>query len=107
MPRYCYVCDNCGLHDSEIVPMFQRRTEVPCACGAMMRQDFSKAASVGGRAFHKPIEMYSVAPNNPQEVAAFQRRNPDVKMNDQLVPIAHNRAEKLRILKNEGFEEHS
>jgi len=109
MPRYSYICDACGLEHDEFVPMSQYQKEVPCPqCGAMMPRTFAgRTPHTLDKPFHKPIEMYSVAPETPAEVADFRRKNPDVQLNDQLVPMARNRAEKLRILRNAGYEEKS
>lgn len=56
------------------------------------------------RAFARPIEMYSVAPNSPGE--ARQLREAGVELTpDTLVPIAHTRQEKMKILEVTGCEE--
>ena len=109
MPRYDYVCDSCGIVAEEFCTISKYRSKIPCLdCddGTMMRRDFTRGTPATlDTAFQHPIEMYSVAPETPHELAAFRQRNPGVKLNDQLVPIAHSRAEKLRILRNEGYEE--
>lgn len=107
MPRYDYKCDSCGATIEEWATMSQYQKEIPCSsCGEMMQRDFSMGTpTTSNRAFRHPIEMYSVAPETPAGLAAFRRRNPDVQLNDQFVPIAHSRAEKLQILKAEGYEE--
>lgn len=109
MPCYPYICDVCGTTAEEMVPMSQYQGEIECPyCddGTMMRREFAGTTPhTLDHPFQHPIEMFSIAPNNPTELAAFRERNPDVKLDRQLVPLAHNRAEKLRILKNEGFEE--
>jgi len=109
MPRYLYKCDVCDTLSEEFVPISQYQSEIPCPkCrnGIMMRREYAgQAPGSFNRAFHKPIEMFSIAPETPAELAAFRKRNPDVKLTDQFVPLARSRSEKLRILKNEGYEE--
>lgn len=56
------------------------------------------------RAFHTPIEMYSVAPNSPGEVRELRKAGVELTP-DTLVPIAHTRQEKMRILALSGCEE--
>lgn len=56
-------------------------------------------------------EMLSIAPRNDAELADFLKRNPGTEVSTNRsdpnwgVPIAHSRQEKLRILRNEGFQE--
>lgn len=107
MPRYPYTCDTCGQEHEELVPMSQYKPEIPCPqCGAKMHRTYmGRSPHSSATPYQHPIEMYSVAPNSPQELAAFRRANPDVQLNDQLVPLARNRQEKLHILKSLGYEE--
>jgi len=109
MPMYDYICDICGTTAAEFRTISQFQSEIPCSkCndGTMMRRNFAgKAPGTFNRAFRKPIEMFSIAPETPAELAAFRKRNPDVKLTEQFVPLARSRAEKLRILRNENFEE--
>lgn len=61
--------------------------------------------------FDKPIEMLSVAVDNPSEIVDFRKRNPGVEISHDRadpnfgVPIARTRKEKMAILRNENFEE--
>jgi len=64
-------------------------------------------ATVGDRPYQTPIEMFSVAPETPAQLADLRRKMPDVQLTDQLVPVARNRQEKLRILKAVNGEERS
>jgi len=59
----------------------------------------------------KPIEMMSIALDTHEDISDFRKRNPGVEISSDIrspkfgIPIATSRSEKLRILKNEGFEE--
>lgn len=107
MPRYSYICDACDHAMSVFKLMSQyERVEICPGCGAEMKRDFTAGTPATlDKAFRKPIKMYSVAPRNPQELADFRKRCPNVKLTRDLVPIAYNRAEKLRILKAVDFQE--
>lgn len=58
-----------------------------------------------------PVEMFSIAVDNDDEIDAFRQRNPGVeiskKRGDRLygVPVAASRSQKLQVLKHEGFAE--
>lgn len=56
------------------------------------------------RAFRKPIEMYSVAPNSLGEARQLQEAGIELTP-DTLVPIAHTRQEKMKILALTGCGE--
>lgn len=109
MPAYPYVCDKCGHVATEFCTISQYRRQIPCVqCsdGTQMRRSFAgKGPHSLDVPYQHPIEMFSIAPNNPTELMAFQRRNPNVRLNDQMVPVVRSRQEKLRVLRNEGFEE--
>lgn len=106
MPLYPYQCSNCGRQDELFLSMSDYTPEQPCVCGARMQRVFT-TDRVRNPNFHTPIAMFSVAPTNPQELADFRRKCPDIHMTPQLVPLAHNRTEKKQILKAVGFEEKS
>lgn len=106
MPMYPFKCDACGHVDTHFCTISQYTDRIECPqCEEMMHRTYEGTPSTLDTPFHKPIEMFSVAPNNPAEVAAFRKANPNVQLNSQLVPIARTRAEKLQILKSVGFEE--
>lgn len=108
MPRYPYTCSKCGSFQDVFKPMAQYRDPEFCKCGAQMERDFGTGHSCASLddAFHKPIEMFSVAPETPAQMRKLREQCPDIKFTPDRVPIAHSRAEKLRILKVCGFEEH-
>lgn len=114
MPMYEFVCEQCGHCDDYYRTMGDAWQEAPCPmCGVPMHRDY-RAEAAGphlDKAFTNPIEMHSIAVTNEEDIKAFKHRNPDVEIgtdpnrDDYGVPIARSRAEKLRILKQEGFEE--
>lgn len=106
MPMYPYKCWACGHATEVFKPMTQYKTPEQCPeCGASMDRVFTHRCASLDTPFRKPIEMFSVAPTNPAEVVALRRAMPDVTLTPQLVPVAHSRAEKLRILRATGCEE--
>lgn len=102
MPRYA-MCQDCGH-------MIERYAPMVCAeCGwaPKVEQDFSYPAPHVPEVYDKPIEMYSVAPETPEQLADLREKVPDLEVNDLLVPIARDRPQKKRILKAAGYEEKS
>lgn len=105
MPCYPYTCD-CGHKTDIFKPMSQYRDLELCPiCGVEMQRDFTGGCASTDVAFNKPIEMFSVAPRNLSELSRLREKLPETKFTDQMVPIAHNRAEKLRILRALDCEE--
>lgn len=108
MPIYDYQCDGCGERTEKLRPMSESDAEgPPCLLGHGPMKRVFVASRKRNKNFRTPIEMFSVAPNNPAELADLRRKCPDVKFTPELVPIAHNRPEKMRILAAVGFEERS
>jgi len=111
---YEYACPHCEHTESFFRSMSDSKADQSCPqCGKQMTRDY--AAEAAGphldREYHKPIQMHSIGLTTREEIDDFRRRNPNATIsddpNDELygVPIAHTRAEKLRILEQEGFEE--
>jgi len=111
MPVYEYECAACG-HTSEEFQFMQddRLTQ----CPGCLDETYVKQVSMPHtdmKAFRKPIEMYSVALDTPQEIADFKRSCPDIEcdanLNNELggIPVAHNRKEKKQIMEAMGVVE--
>lgn len=114
MPLYSYRCPACNkteavwrsIHDPDKPP---RCSQSNCR----MARDYADEAAGPHteREFDTPIEMHSIGLTHPDDIDAFRRRHPDVQIgtdpsrDDYGVPKARSRAEKLRILEKEGFEE--
>lgn len=105
MPIYEYECQDCGHRDDE----FQHMADAPLdrcpACGGRYARQVSRPSGAMTREYRTPIEMHSIAVTGDDEIRAFRRRNPGAEITHDGVPIARTRQEKLRILKNEGFQE--
>lgn len=102
MTRYYYECCKCGtfLNGVHTAPTKCPSCEAgSCAAGL--------SPSSPDTAYHRPIEMFSVAPMGADEYNELRTKLPDVEFTPQLVPIAYNLAEKQRILKATGFEDRS
>lgn len=108
MPIYNYQCNGCGEQVEKLRPMSESDAEGPLCfrCRTRMKRVFV-ASLKRNKNFRTPIEMFSVAPDNPAELAELRRKCPDVEFTPELVPLAHNRQEKMRILAAVGFEERS
>lgn len=102
MTRYYYECCKCGAFLDGV-----HTAPTKCSsCETLSCQAGPSPASLD-TAYHRPIEMFSVAPMGADEYDTLRRKLPDVEFTPQLVPIAHNLAEKRRILKATGFEDRS
>ena len=106
MPMYPYECPECGYVEDVFKPMSECGSVESCPdCGAVMDRTYGRGPSTLDEAFHKPIEMFSVAPTGVDEFNELRQKLPDTEFTADLVPVAHNRSEKKRILEATGFEE--
>lgn len=111
MPLFDFKCEACGHADEEFFKMASSdRQECP-KCGAATYQ---KQVSVGiprQVEFHTPVELYSIAMEDQDEIRAFKQSAPNVDCSDDPdnpmygVPIARTRQAKLQALKVSGFVE--
>lgn len=106
MPRYCFECQ-CGRTEAVIRPMSESSDPLACQdCGEPMQRDIP--AEHGRKTtphFAKPIELWSIAPNTPEEYR--QLAEAGAEMGPQGVPLARSRSEKLRLLNLVGHVEMS
>lgn len=113
MPLYPYACENPSCHHSD--DEFQKIVDVSLTqcprCGQETYKRQVCQVHTNLKEFHKPIEMYSVAVDSLEEVREMKRRNPNVEISDDPkhplfgVPIARTRADKMSVLRKEGFIE--
>lgn len=111
MPIYVYACDACGHNVDEFQHMSDTSlTECP-ECGSDTYHRVPCRTHSDMVEYDKPIELYSVALNDDQEINDFQRQCPDVEVSrdpkDPMygVPIARTRKQKLDSLEVFDFEE--
>ncbi len=81
------------------------RLAATCLVAAEPRREFKGAARPGDTPYGKPIEMFSVAPETPGQLADLRRQCPNVEFTDQNVPIARNLQEKKAILAATDFHD--
>ncbi len=107
MPIYVYDCAKCDRPFDEYRAIKDRDRHATCPeCGGMCDRDrFGEHQAPVRLDYRTPIELYSIAPATQAEYNDMRRRNPGLKFNDQLVPVVHNRQEKLRLFKREGVQE--
>jgi putative FmdB family regulatory protein len=114
MPIYEYECTECSHADDE----FQKMSSPPLTrCPKCQSETYRKLISCPSGAmeqgFFKPIEMYSIAMDNDDEIRDFKRRctsneiDVSTDQNDPMygIPIARNRRQKLAALEASGFQE--
>lgn len=111
MPCYDYVCDNCG-HEFETFRQMKDESVEPCpVCANFRTRRIPSLAHTDLKEFSKPIEMYSIALNDDEEIKEFKRNAPDVEVSmdeaDPMygIPIARNRKQKLAANSAMGFHE--
>jgi len=102
MPLYDYKCRECGHECEEYHSIHSDLTLCPvCGEDAYRRVPVTTSGAME-RQYQKPIEMHSVATDNPAEIRSL--RDAGVEVRDG-VPIARTRKEKLTVLKKMGFRE--
>lgn len=110
MPIYSYTC-LCGHADDEYQKMSSEPLTVCPKCQGPWYRRVPTIPHTNLIEFHTPIEMFSVACNNDEEIREMQRRVPGLDIStdpkDEMygVPIARNRAQKLAALEVAGFVE--
>ena len=109
MPVYCFKCPICGKRSELLRSMSAMRDPAFCECGAEMRRDMrAEHTNTPLQDFRTPIEMFSIAPETPDQERELRRKCPEVEWDEQLkVPRARNRHQKLALLKAVGFVERS
>lgn len=106
MIHYPYECPNCDHFVLEPASWFAEHKNCP-ECNAVVEKVPGAVHRRGlDPVFRKPIEMFSVAPETPDQMAALRKARPETQFTDQGVPLARTRTEKLAILKAVGYEEH-
>lgn len=111
MPIYEYACSTCGHRSEEFESMSSRPLT---QCPACVQEAYHRVPSLPHNnliEFHKPIEMHSIAMEDPDEIKSFLRQAPDVECSlnpeDPMfgIPIARNRSQKTKALSAAGFTE--
>jgi len=114
MPLYDYQCKVCKHADEEFFKIASSAEPRACPkCGA--DGSYERQVSLPHSdliEFHKPIEMFSIAMEDPEEIKRFITKTGvavSLDPSDPLygVPIARNRSEKRKALNDAGFEERS
>ncbi len=97
MPMYCYRCTRCDRVITELRTIANRDKLGSCVCGYAAQRDITQESVKSmNQEFAKPIEMWSIAPNTPAEYR--QLAEAGARFGEQGVPLAHCRAEKLKLL---------
>lgn len=106
MPQYCYRCTRCFKVRTEFRTIDLRDRPTTCECGYLAERDFVAEGSCHSMndEFHKPIMLYSIAPNTPAEKRQLQEAGATFDR-ETGVPLARSRSEKLRLLEATGFVE--
>lgn len=104
MPLYDFKCLSCGHTDIEVRPMSAPNRD---QCPVCAKRAYSKQVSLPHtdlHEFHTPIEMFSIAMDDTDEIRRFKARCPDVDISDDPrndnygLPIARSRKAKMQAL---------
>ena len=107
MPRYEYICPECGNEEEVIKSMVKASSHSKCsACGGFMKRNFRAEGVLvfaGRRSYHKPIvsDSMAVAPNQVEE---HRRLFPDVKILNDGRPVFDNFSDHEKYLKKCNIE---
>lgn len=111
MPIYEYECEACGHEDDEFQFMHDDHLTI---CPKCQMAEYKRRPSLPHSdmiEFHKPVELYSIALNDDEEIRAFKRKAPDVHVETDPrsemygIPIAKTRKQKLDALEAMGHVE--
>lgn len=111
MPCYDYLCSDCGHGDIEFQRMADRHLTL---CPKCNKETYLRQVSLPHtdmKDFHTPVEMLSIAMEDPEQIKRFLKECPEVTVsldeNDPNfgVPIAKSRKAKLQALKAAKFME--
>ena len=110
MPIYDYQCDLCGERKGDVYHGMHDTPLIACVCGSAMAKAIT-LPHTDLKAFHTPIDMYSVALEDQDEIRELKKKCPDADISDDPrdemygVPIARTRKAKMQILAATGYQE--
>lgn len=105
MPIYEYTCEKCGNTAEHSFSMKEMPHSIPCPCGKSMTRSFSAGNSPNLDVGHV---RYSLALGmDPAQIASGEanRVHPGAEFDSRGLMKIHNRAEKLRRIKERGLRE--
>lgn len=116
MPMYGFKCAACQHTETHFLAIqdYDAKQEDFGPCPKCQKPEWRRMFKKGRSprsAFHKPIEMFSIALDTDEEIRAFKKQCPDVEIsinqNDDMygVPVANDRHAKMQALKAAGFVE--
>lgn len=104
MPMYCYRCNRCDEVITEMRLMRDREQAIACDCGGEAIRDLaSEGCGSMNQEFGKPIEMFSIAPNDAAEYK--QLAEAGATFSPSGAPLARSRAEKKKLMEVVGHVE--
>lgn len=97
MPRYCYVCPDCGATVEQHRSMRRRNVSPSCGCGCRMERDLGSELSGTDTQDYDHEILSDRMGVHPSQVAEHRRMFPNIPMNDQGQIVVRNGAEERRI----------
>lgn len=107
MPRYCYLCPECGEYAEIIKPIKHAKMPWYCSkCGVKTNRSFRAEGvlvGAGKRSYHKPIVSNSMA-MNPNQIAEHRKLFPDIQVTKEGQPVFNNFADHEAYMKKCNIE---
>lgn len=109
MPLYNLKCPACGNEERDVFARMNDTHTCDVCSGPSERVPVLTHTDL--KAFRTPIDMYSIAMEDPSVIREFKRKAPDVECSDDPanemygVPIATSRKAKLQALAAVGYTE--
>lgn len=110
MPLYDFKCGVCGHTDEEYFKQAPEVAECPKCAAAAYRRLWTVGRGKDAE-FRTPVDLYSIAMEDIDEIRAFKQAAPDADCSDDPndpmygIPQARTRQAKLQALKAAGFTE--
>lgn len=87
MPRYCYVCPDCGGKKEVVRSMRESSDPVQCDCTTDMVRDFqSERVNIGDKEYARPIVSDALA-ISPVQAEEHRRIFPDIELEGNCRPV--------------------
>lgn len=106
MPRYSFLCPNCGAKTEVVRSMASADNIVRCHRGHRMNRNFQAEGvlvGAGRRSYSKPIVSDSLA-ILPEQIPEHRRMFPNIEVTSEGQPVFDNYADHNKYLETCGFE---
>ena len=106
MPRYSFLCPECGRTEEIVRHMANSSNSAWCRCGCEMNRDFQAEnvmVGAGRRSYSKPIVSDSLA-ILPDQIPEHRKMFPNIEVTKEGQPVFDNYSDHEAYLKKCNFE---